>query len=306
VATVEVLLRDAVDRLRVAGSETPRLDAEVLLANVLGIDRTGVIAHSEAPVGDGAAERYEAAVARRVAGEPVAYIREVKEFMALAFVADARALIPRPETERLVEVAELEIARRLLAAPRPAGAPRIRVVDVGTGSGTIAVTLAVHLQGRAMLDDVDLVATDDAPEALELARENAVGHAVGDRLAFREADLVPADERPFDLVLANLPYVRSDAIDDLPIAASFEPRHALDGGLDGLEVIRRLLRLLPVILAPGGTALLEIGADLETAITRAVAELGGWSCVVEADLAGLPRVAVIVGPAGGPAAGWEA
>jgi release factor glutamine methyltransferase len=306
VATVEVLLRDAVDRLRVAGSETPRLDAEVLLANVLGIDRTGVIAHSEAPVGDGAAERYEAAVARRVAGEPVAYIREVKEFMALAFVADARALIPRPETERLVELAELEIARRLLAAPRPAGTPRIRVVDVGTGSGTIAVTLAVRLQGRAMLDDVDLVATDDAPEALELARENAVGHAVGDRVVFREADLVPADERPFDLVLANLPYVRSDAIDDLPIAASFEPRHALDGGLDGLEVIRRLLRLLPVILAPGGTALLEIGADLETAITDAVAELGGWSCVVEADLAGLPRVAVIVGPAHGPAAGWEA
>jgi len=306
VATVEVLLRDAVDRLRVAGSETPRLDAEVLLANVLGIDRTGVIAHSEAPVGDGAAERYEAAVARRVAGEPVAYIREVKEFMALAFVADARALIPRPETERLVELAELEIARRLLAAPRPAGAPRIRVVDVGTGSGTIAVTLAVRLLGRAMLDDVDLVATDDAPEALELARENAVGHAVGDRVVFREADLVPADERPFDLVLANLPYVRSDAIDDLPIAASFEPRHALDGGLDGLEVIRRLLGLLPVILAPGGTALLEIGADLETAITDAVAELGGWSCVVEADLAGLPRVAVIVGPAGGPAAGWEA
>jgi release factor glutamine methyltransferase len=306
VATVEVLLRDAVERLRAAGSETPRLDAEVLLANILGIDRTGVIAHSEAPVGDGAAARFAEAVVRREAGEPVAYVREVKEFMGLAFAADPRALIPRPETERLVELAEEEIARRLLAGPRPAGAPPIRIVDVGTGAGTIAVALAVRLRARGMLDEVTILATDDAPEALDLARENAVGHAVADRVGFREADLVPGDERAFDLVLANLPYVRSDAIDDLPIAASFEPRHALDGGLDGLEVIRRLLRLLPVILAPGGTALLEIGAELETAITDAVAELEGWSCVVEADLAGLPRVAVIVGPAGGPAAGWEA
>ncbi|MCI0581732.1 MAG: peptide chain release factor N(5)-glutamine methyltransferase [Chloroflexi bacterium] len=291
-ASVEALLQDAIDRLRAAGSETPRLDAEVLLASVLGIDRTGVIAHPEAPVGDGAAERFAAAVARREAGEPVAYIREVKEFMALAFAADARALIPRPETERLVELAEEEIARRLLAAPRPVGAPRIRVIDVGTGSGTIAVTLAVRLRARGMLDEVVVVATDDAPEALELARENAVGHAVADRLAITQADLVPAAEPPFDLVLANLPYVRTDAIGGLPIAASFEPRHALDGGPDGLEVIRRLLALLPDAMVPGGVTLLEIGADQEAAIGAVVTQLGdGWRCAVAPDLAGLPRVA---------------
>jgi release factor glutamine methyltransferase len=292
VATVEVLLRDAVERLRAAGSETPRLDAEVLLANILGIDRTGVIAHSEAPVGDGAAARFAEAVVRREAGEPVAYVREVKEFMGLAFAADPRALIPRPETERLVELAEEEIGRRLLAGPRPAGAPPIRVVDVGTGAGTIAVALAVRLRARGMLDEVTILATDDAPEALDLARENAVGHAVADRVAFREADLVPPDERPFDLVLANLPYVRSDAIDDLPIAASFEPRHALDGGSDGLDVIRRLLDILPEVLAQRGIALLEIGADQEDLVIAAVAEIPGhWSCAVERDLAGLPRVA---------------
>lgn len=291
-ATVETLLRDAVDRLRVAGSETPRLDAEVLLANVLGIDRTGVIAHPEAPVGDGAAARFAEAVIRREAGEPVAYVREVKEFMGLAFAADPRALIPRPETERLVELTELEIGRRLLAAPRPVGAPPIRVVDVGTGAGTIAVALAVRLRGRGMLDEVEIVATDDAPEALDLARENAVGHAVGDRVAFREADLIPGDERAFDLVLANLPYVRTDAIDDLPVASSFEPRHALDGGVDGLDVVRRLLDILPDVLAQRGVALLEIGADQEDAIIAAVAEVPGrWTCVVERDLAGLPRVA---------------
>jgi release factor glutamine methyltransferase len=291
-ATVETLLRDAVERLRAAGSETPRLDAEVLLANILGIDRTGVIAHSEAPVGDGAAARFAEAVVRREAGEPVAYVREVKEFMGLAFASDPRALIPRPETERLVELAEQEIGGRLLANPRPAGAPPIRIVDVGTGAGTIAVALAVRLRARGMLDEVTILATDDAPEALDLARENAVGHAVADRIAFREADLIPGDERAFDLVLANLPYIRTDAIDDLPVAASFEPRHALDGGPDGLDVIRRLLEILPEVLAQRGLALLEIGADQEAGIIAVVAGIPGrWSCVVERDLAGLPRVA---------------
>ncbi|HEX5149495.1 MAG TPA: peptide chain release factor N(5)-glutamine methyltransferase [Candidatus Limnocylindrales bacterium] len=291
-ATVEVLLRDAVERLRAAGSETPRLDAEVLLANILGIDRTGVIAHSEAPVGDGAAARFAEAITRREAGEPVAYVREVKEFLGLAFAADPRALIPRPETERLVELAEGEVSGRLLSGPRPAGAPPIRIVDVGTGAGTIAVALAVRLRARGMLDEVTILATDDAAAALDLARENAVGHAVADRVAFREADLIPGDERAFDLVLANLPYVRTDAIDDLPVAASFEPRHALDGGDDGLDVIRRLLEILPEVLAQRGLALLEIGADQEAAVIAAVAAIPGrWSCVVERDLAGLPRVA---------------
>ena len=291
-ATVDELIRDAVERLRVAGSETPRLDAEVLLANILRIDRTGVVAHPEAPVGDGAVARFAEVIARREAGEPVAYLREVKEFMGLAFAADPRGLIPRPETERLVELAEMEIVRRLTEAPRPIGAPPLRIVDVGTGSGTVAVALAVRLRLRRMLDEADILATDDAPDALELARENAVGHAVGDRVRFREADLVPVDERAFDVVLANLPYVRTDAIDGLPVAASYEPRHALDGGSDGLAVIRRLLELLSEVVAPRGVALVEIGADQEAAMIAAVAELpGSWTCLVERDLAGLPRVA---------------
>jgi len=291
-ATVDELLRDAIRRLRAAGSETPRLDAEVLLASIVGIDRTGVIAHPEAPVGDGAAARFEAAIGRREAGEPVAYVREVKEFMGLAFGADRRALIPRPETERIVELAEQEVARRLTSVPRPAGARPIRIIDVGTGSGTIAIALAVRLRVRRMLDEVVIVATDDTGDALDLARENAVGHAVADRVEFRLADLVPDDERPFDLVLANLPYVRTDAIDSLPVAASFEPRHALDGGVDGLGAIRRLLGLLPEVLAADGVALVEIGADQEPGLRAAVAELaGGWRSTIEHDLAGLPRVA---------------
>lgn len=291
-ATVEELLREGAGRLRVSGSGTPRLDAELLLANVLGIDRTGVIAHGEAPVGEGSASAFHAAIARREAGEPVAYLRGIREFLGLAFATDARALIPRPETELVVELAEAEIGRRLTAAPRTAGAPPVRVVDVGTGSGAIGVALAVRLRVRGMLGEVDLLATDDSTPALELAKENAVGHAVADGLRFRESDLIPLDESPFDLILANLPYVPSAELNDLPMDLSFEPRHALDGGPDGLDVIRRLVRDLPETLAQRGIALFEIGADQGAAIVGVVAELPGhWSCVVQNDLAGLPRVA---------------
>lgn len=289
-----MLVRDAVERLRGAGVESPRLDAELLLANVLGIDRSGLLAHPDALVGDGQEARFLEAVRRREAGEPVAYLRGVKEFVGLAFATDERALIPRPETERLVELAEADIAGRLLSAPRSAGAPPIRVADVGTGSGAIAVALAVRLRVRRMLDEVDILAIDDDSGALDLARENAVGHAVADRMRFAEADLVPPGEPPFDLVVANLPYVSTAAMADLPAPVLFEPRHALHGGTDGLDVIRRLVAILPEVLAHHGLALLEIGADQEAGISSAVAALPGpWTCVVEPDLAALPRIARI-------------
>jgi release factor glutamine methyltransferase len=295
VPTVDGLLAEAVPRLRAAGSETARLDAELLLGHVLRIDRTGVVAHPEAPVGESSANRFLEALARREAGEPVAYIRGVKEFHGLAFGSDARALIPRPETELLVDLAELEIVRQLVSAPRPSGTPPIRALDVGTGSGIVPITLAVLLRRRRMLDSVEIVAVDVAPEALELARENAVAHAVGDRIAFDVADLVPGtDPQRWDVVLANLPYVRSGAMAGLPAATAFEPPRALDGGPDGLTVIGRLLDQLPASLAHDGVALLEIGGDQGEAIVAAVAEhVPGWTCVVEPDLGGLPRVARI-------------
>ncbi len=165
-------------------------------------------------------------------------------------------------------------------------------MDVGTGTGAIAVALAVSLRRLRALEAVEIVATDISADALDLAKENAVGHAVADRMTFVEADLVPAELGPFELVLANLPYVRHDAMAGLPRATSFEPALALDGGADGLEVIDRLLGQLPDILAPAGLALLEIGADQGEAIVALVAErLPGWRCSVELDLAGLPRVA---------------
>ena len=301
--TVGEALAHASERLRAAGSETPRLDAELLLGWSIGIGRTGILAHPDAPVGADAATRFEVAVGRREAGEPVAYIRGIKEFHGLAFGVDARALIPRPETEALVDGGIAEVMRRLAertgeagAGPGRGGDP-IRVADVGTGSGAIAVALAVALRARRVTlgRNVWILATDVSSDALDLARENAVGHAAADGLKFSEADLLPPvlpDEgAPLDVVLANLPYVRSDAIDGLPIAASFEPRLALDGGPDGLDAIRALLARLPDVLMPDGVALLEIGADQGEAAPAAVAAtLPGWRSTVSRDLAGLPRV----------------
>ena len=292
-ATVRELLDGAVARLREAGSDTARLDAELLLAHALDVDRTGVIANWSAPVGEGAAARFRELLERRAGGEPVAYIRGVKEFRGLAFGVDDRALIPRPETEKLVELAELEVVRRLITAPRPAGSPKLRVIDVGTGSGAIAVTLAVLLNRRRMLDEVDLTAADDSEDALQLAKENAVAHAIADRMTFAVSDLLPSGAQ-WDVVLANLPYVRTDAIPSLPKAASFEPVHALDGGPDGLAVIARLLDQLPSAVAHRGAALLEIGGDQEHAFRDlAAARLRGWELEIERDLGGLPRVAIL-------------
>jgi release factor glutamine methyltransferase len=295
VATVQELLDVGVARLRESGSESARLDAEVLLALALDTDRTGVLAHTDAPVGDGSAARYQAALDRRATGEPVAYIRGFKEFHGLAFAVDDRALIPRPETERLVELTELEVVQRLTGAPRPPGSPPIRVIDVGVGSGAVAVTLAFLLRRRGMAEEIEITATDIADEPVQLAKENAVAHAVADRITFLTSDLLPGfDARRWDVVAANLPYVRTDAIPNLPRAAAFEPVDALDGGADGLRVIGRLLDQLPAALADDGVALLEIGGDQGQAMLDLAAErLRGWHCDLEPDLGGLPRVAVL-------------
>jgi release factor glutamine methyltransferase len=302
-ATIGDCIADATARLRSAGSETARLDAELLLGFAIGADRTAIVAHPAAPVGADALERFAAAVARREAGEPVAYIRGIKEFHGLAFAVDARGLIPRPETEALVDAAVVEVMTRLARRAGEAGAgdgrggDPVRVADVGTGSGAIAVALAVELRKRrvTMGRNVTIAATDISPEALDLARANAAGHAAADGMRFIEADLfppvLPDNGAPLDVVLANLPYVRSDAIAGLPIAASFEPRLALDGGADGLDVVRRLLELLPDRLADGGVALLEIGADQgESGPAAVAAVLPGWRATVAPDMAGHPRI----------------
>jgi release factor glutamine methyltransferase len=305
-SSIGELLNSGTARLRASGSESARLDAELLLGWAIGAERTAILAHPEAPVGADAAAAYEAALARREKGEPVAYIRGLKEFHGLAFEVDARALIPRPETELLVEEAEKEVAWRLISAPRPPGTPSVRVVDVGTGSGAIAIALACRLRDRRMLPEVTILATDRSADAIALARENAVAHAVADAVVFEAADLVPAGEAPFDVVLANLPYRPSAEVDRLPVAASFEPRIALDGGPDGLDVVRRLVAALPSLLTAEGSAYLEIGFDQGPAVEGLVAALpaggGSWRWSVKKDLGGQPRLVEIERSAKAPGA----
>ncbi|HET7676957.1 MAG TPA: peptide chain release factor N(5)-glutamine methyltransferase [Candidatus Limnocylindrales bacterium] len=302
-STVREALEAGVALLREAGSESPRLDAELLLGHVVGLERSGVLAHLEAPLGEGQRASYEGLLERRAAGEPVAYIRGIKEFFGLAFGVDARALIPRPETERLVELALARITERLTASPRPPGSKPLRVIDVGTGSGAIAVTLAVVLRRRGYGVAVRFVASDTSPEALDLALENAVGHGVGDLIDFRQADLLdPAVQvgGRSDLVVANLPYVPSAVVPELPIAASFEPIVALDGGRDGLDLLRRLMAALPEGVAADGGALLEIASDQADGVRLAAARLlPGWPIEIHADLAGRPRVAELRRPSAG-------
>lgn len=306
-ASTRELLEAGIARLREAatdpalGLETPRLDAELLLAHAIGVDRTAVVAHPDAPVGPSAEAAFREAIDRRSRGEPVAYLRGIKEFHGIALAVDPRALIPRPETERVVDLALDEIMRRLTSGARPPTAGPLQVIDIGTGSGAIAVALAVALRARRVpAEDVRITAFDVAPDALDLARENAVGHAVGDRLQFEGGDLLPpVGTGPWEVIAANLPYVRSDAMASLPRAAAFEPPVALDGGVDGLALIGRLLDLLPTVLDAEGAAMLEIGGDQEGDLRGLVAErLPAWACTVELDLGGLPRVAVLRPPRG--------
>jgi release factor glutamine methyltransferase len=298
--TVRDVLEPAVVRLRASGSETARLDAELLLGHVLGMERTQLMAHAEATVGDGQGERFAALLERRVAGEPVAYIRGVKEFYGLALAVDGRALIPRPETETLVGLALAHVREALSAAPRGDGATPYRVLDVGTGSGAIVVALALTLGRAGYGEAVRFSASDRSPHALALAVENAVAHGLADLIDFRLGDLLaPATgaDVPFELIVANLPYVPSRDVARLPVAASFEPSEALDGGSDGLVVVRRLLEALPGALSDRGATLLEIGADQADAALAAVAMLlPGWPAAVHPDLAGAPRVLEVSRP----------
>ncbi len=313
--TTRELLDEAAGALRASGIDTPRLDAELLLAMAIGVGRTAVVAHADAPVGADAERTFRTAIDRRLEGEPIAYLRGLREFRGIALAVDARALIPRPETELLVELALAELVRRLAApgaahgaapgaAHGAAEARPLRVADVGTGSGAIAIALAVALRARGVTPEaLDILATDISPDALDVARDNAVGHALGNRMRLMEVDLLPplpvpatgsADAHGWDVIVANLPYIRSADLATLPAPVRHEPALALDGGADGLAVIDRLLERLPSALDGHGVALLEIGADQGTSIGEHVAALlPGWSCRVHADLAGLPRVAVV-------------
>ena len=224
--------------------ESAPLAAQVLLARLLDVPRSWILAHPEAPFAASLAAEFAQRIGRLAAGEPLAYLTGEQEFYGLAFAVSPTVLIPRPETELLVNAARA----RLEALGSLA---RLRVADVGTGSGCIAVALAVNLRGLTLL------ATEIDPGALRAAKVNAQRHGVADRIRFVRTDLIAALAPGLDLVCANLPYIPTRALADLAVARH-EPQRALDGGADGLDPIRRLLAQAQERMNPGGLLLFEI------------------------------------------------
>jgi release factor glutamine methyltransferase len=275
--------------LRAAGIPSPRLDAELLVGHAFGRDRAWLHAHSDAELGPAEAAELTGWVQRRVAGEPIAYIRGFKEWLSLRIATDARALIPRPETELLAEAAITEVAARLVRDDAP-----LRLWEVATGSGAIVLAVALRFRTAIALGRLRLAASDISAEALELAAENLDAHGVGGLVTLACGDLLdPAafpDGKP-DLIVANLPYLTS-----AEVAASFgslawEPPHALDGGADGLDLLRRLIAGLPDALPADGVALLEVGQGQAPAVRELVAQLPMRASIATmADLAGIERV----------------
>jgi release factor glutamine methyltransferase len=266
---VREALSAATDAFEAAGVDTPRLDAELLLAEATGCNRTELAAEPEAPVDSQAARRFGDMVRRRIRREPVAYILGRRGFRNIDLAVDPRALIPRPESELLVEIAvELEPAS---------------VLDVGTGSGAIALAVADELP------DCDIVATDTSDQALELARENADRLGLADRVTF-ESGTVPA-ERRFDLVLANLPYVREGDLAGLePEIRDYEPRQAVVAGAEGLEAIAVVAAAAYASLTETGALAFEVGAGQAGAVAELLVDLGFTQVEGRQDLAGIPRV----------------
>jgi release factor glutamine methyltransferase len=256
------------------GVDAPRLTSELLLANALGCDRVRLYLDFDKPLGAPELARYRELVKRRADGEPTAYLTGVREFWGHRLAVDARVLSPRPETELLVEAA--------LAALPEAGA----ALDLGTGSGAIALSLAL---GRPA---ARVTAVDLSPEALEVARANAA--ALGAQVDCLQGDLfapLPPEAR-FDVIASNPPYVPTGELAGLQREVRREPRLALDGGADGLDVLRRVVAGAPRWLAPGGTLLLEMHESHLEALPALCLAAGFVTAEARRDLAGLPRLTV--------------
>ena len=286
--TLRAAARAARDRLIAAGivenEVEAEIEAEVLLRHAIdpaaGVPRAYLYARYEDQIEPDVAKRYEALLARRIEREPTAYITGHREFYGLDFLVTPAVLIPRPETELLVEAA-IDVARR---KPRRS---RLRIADAGSGSGAIAVALA------QALPDAEVYATDVSRAALAVAKQNAQRHEVERRVAFGAGHLLTPLHDYVDLLVANLPYVTTKEWGELPPELrEHEPRLALDGGADGLDLIRALLRQAPRYLRPSGVVLLEIGEGQAEPLAAFIRDEmpSGTSWSVRADFAGIPRV----------------
>lgn len=266
---------------------TPALDAQVLLAHITGLGRASLLAYPERALGDDAATRFAALVGRRLAGEPVAYLVGHREFAGLDLITDQRALIPRPETELLVEAA-LAALRERLAHEIPAQPPL--AADIGTGSGAIALALAA-LEPRI----AHVYALDLSADALSLARENAELLGFSERVSFVQGDLLAPLPEPVDLILANLPYVAPREAQSLPDdVRRYEPELALYAADEGLALLRRFFAQAPGKLRRGGLIGVEFGYDQRATVEAlAAAAFPGSTVRIGADYAGWDRLALV-------------
>jgi release factor glutamine methyltransferase len=285
-ASVSAALRAATARLRdEAASRSPRLDAELLLARALGVARTELLREPDRVLAEGEAAAFEGLLARRLAREPVAYILGHRAFRTIDLEVTRDVLIPRPDTETLVDVALEELRALPLAGPDPEDEPL--AIDIGTGSGCIALALAAE---DAF---VRVVATDVDPGALAVARGNAARLGLARRVEFVLSDLFhDVGERPFDLVVSNPPYIPADEYVALePNVRDYEPRLALYGGVDGLDVYRRLVPGAALLLRPGGLLAVEVGAGQAEAVAGIMQAAGAFAPPqTRDDLGGVPRV----------------
>ena len=295
---IRAALKAAIARLRAANVPSHTLAAELLLMHALGRDRTWLYTHPEAILDSAVAEKYFALADRRASGEPTQYLTGKQEFWGLEFEVTPAVLIPRPETEHVIEVALERLGMRGIKINPQTGAPSppLRIADVGTGSGCLAIALARELP------HAEIFATDISAPALLVAKRNAAGHGVADRIHFLESDLLGVllhdsrvtnhESRPFDLIVSNPPYVARTEADQLPREVrDHEPNLALFPGPTGVEIYARLIEQAASLLRSGGILVLELGRDSANHVRGIFAEQGGWTKVsLTNDLAGIPRV----------------
>jgi len=257
------------------GLSSPRLEAELLMGHILGLERIQLYVQFDRPLEEKELEQMRQFIRRRLQGEPLAYILGKKEFMSLPFAVDPRVLIPRPETEHLVEKA-IEIF---------SGDGEVTLVDLGAGSGAIAVSLAYYLPKSHVL------ALDISPEALEMARENALRNGVEGQIRFILGDLFEPikDEGPVDGILSNPPYIPSADLESLSLEVKNQPARALNGGPDGLDYYRRIALEAFPLLVSGGYLGLEVGAGQDGEVTKILRENGYKEINVEQDYSGHKR-----------------
>ena len=295
---IRAALKEGLARLRAADVPSHTLAAELLLMHALGRDRVWLYTHSEDPLDPDAAEKYGALIARRATGEPTQYITGKQEFWGLEFEVTPAVLIPRPETEHVVEVALERLGARGIKLDMATGepSPALRVADVGTGSGCLAVSLAHELP------HAEIFATDISAEALDVARRNVAHHGVSGRIHFLQTNLLEAllheprvenrESRPFDLIVSNPPYVARDEAASLQREVrDHEPEAALFGGPTGVEIYVRLIEQAGTLLAPRGILVLELGYGAADAVRKIFRMQERWANVsITNDLAGIPRV----------------